>query len=499
MSWLGGRWSRTTWVLLLLAVIGLAAGWTTKAACLDSYTTDSGQVVLDWRDWRQYDLYCYSDTIPLYGIERLQDGGLPYKTGWRDQGDTRTRYMEYPVVTGMLQYGVMLVTKAYVGATQGLENPDPPEVVTYFTLMAIVLGLAWLIAVGCTIPLAARPQDVVLMALSPLVAVHVFTNFDSLAVALAAAGMLAWARQRPVLAGLLFGIGAAAKLYPLFLLGPLLVLCLRTDRMRPWWRAFAATVAAWTAVNLPIALLYPNGWWEFFRLNSTRPADHDSIYHAVEVFTGWKGFDGPLNQGQSPKILNLVTVSLFILVCLAVTAIGLRAPHRPRVASLAFLVVAGFLLTNKVWSPQYSLWLVPLAVLALPRWLPLLTWMAVDAYLWFPRLGYFLGLAEPGRGNSPEAFLRVVLLRDALVLVLCGLVVRSIYRPDVDPVRAAGLDDPAGGPLDGAPDEPRPLRELRPLGGLPSGLRRPLSAARSRRSRHARTAPALEQSARSSP
>ena len=42
----------------------------------------------------------------------------------------------------------------------------------------------------------------------------------------------------------------------------------------------------------------------------------------------------------------------------------LAAPVRPRVAQLAFLLVAGFLILNKVWSPQYSLWLVPLAVLA---------------------------------------------------------------------------------------------------------------------------------------
>ena len=53
----------------------------------------------------------------------------------------------------------------------------------------------------------------------------------------------------------------------------------------------------------------------------------------------------------------------------------------PRLAALCFLIVAAFLLVNKVWSPQYSLWLVPLAVLALPRWRVLLTWMLVDALL----------------------------------------------------------------------------------------------------------------------
>lgn len=32
---------------MLLGVIGLAVGWSTKAPCAESYRTDSGQVVLD--------------------------------------------------------------------------------------------------------------------------------------------------------------------------------------------------------------------------------------------------------------------------------------------------------------------------------------------------------------------------------------------------------------------------------------------------------------------
>ncbi len=439
---------------MLLAVIGLGLGWSTKSACTDSYTFDGGAHVLDWRDWRQYELHCYSDIIPLYGLERLQDGDLPYRTSWTDTPGGRPRYMEYPVVTGMLQYGVMRVTKTVVADFQNVTNPDPPEVVTYFRLMALVLGICWLIAVRCTIPLAARPRDVALMALSPLIAVHAFTNFDALAVGLGAVGLLAWSRGRPTTAGLMFGLGAAAKLYPLFILGPLLVLCLRTGKVGPWGRAAAGSAVAWLVVNLPFMILYPKGWWEFFRLNSMRPADHDSIYNAISVFTGWAGFDGPLHDGQSPHKLNDVSLALFALCCLIVAVIALTAPRRPRVASLVFLIVAAFLLTNKVWSPQYSLWLVPVAVLALPRWPILLAWMGVDAYVWYPRMGYFLGMADPNRGNSAKEFLTFVLLRDLLVVIICGLIIRTIYAPKADPVRRTGLDDPAGGPLADAPDRP---------------------------------------------
>jgi hypothetical protein len=71
---------------------------------------------------------------------------------------------------------------------------------------------------------------------------------------------------------------------------------------------------------------------------------------------------------------------------------GLRAPRRPRLPQLALLVVAAFLLTNKVYSPQYVLWLIPLAALARPRWRDLLIWQAGEAIhfvgIWMLIAGY---------------------------------------------------------------------------------------------------------------
>jgi uncharacterized membrane protein len=163
-------------------------------------------------------------------------------------------------------------------------------------------------------------------------------------------------------------------------------------------------------------------------------------------------------------VLNTVVVVSFAVCCAAIGYVVLTAPRRPRVAQLAFLVVATFLLTNKVWSPQFSLWLVPLAVLALPHRRILLAWMTIDALVWVPRM-YFL-YDNPNRGLPGEFFTTTVLLRDIAVVVLCALVIRQIYRPDEDLVRWGGrVDDPAGGPFDRAHDNPP--------GWLPNRLRPP--------------------------
>jgi uncharacterized membrane protein len=99
------------------------------------------------------------------------------------------------------------------------------------------------------------------------------------------------------------------------------------------------------------------------------------------------------------------------------------------------------------------LWLVPLAVLALPHRRILLAWMTIDALVWVPRMLYLYG--ESNRGLPEQWFTATVLLRDIAVVTLCALVIRQIYRPSQDLVRWGGrVDDPAGGVFDHAPDDP---------------------------------------------
>ncbi|WP_029109241.1 glycosyltransferase family 87 protein [Mycobacterium sp. URHD0025] len=453
-------------VMFIIAVVFLALGYTTKAACLQTTGKGTaGERVANWENNRAYYELCYSDTVPLYTAELLNLGKFPYKSSWVENdatgkprmqydGSPAIRYMEYPVLTGLYQYVSMSLAKTYTAVTKLVSVPLVAEVVMFFNISAFGLALAWLATIWATARMAGRRVwDAALVAGSPIVIFQVFTNFDALATASAAGAMLAWARRKPVWAGALIGIGVAAKLYPLLLFVPLVLLGLRTGRLREVGKTAVAAVLVWLAVNLPIMLLFPRGWSEFFRLNTRRGDDMDSLYNVVKSFTGWRGFDPDLGFWQPPTVLNTVTAVLFAACCIAIGYVALTAPQRPRVAQLAFLVVAAFLLTNKVWSPQFSLWLVPLAVLALPHRRILLAWMTIDALVWVPRMLYLYG--EANKGLPEQWFTTTVLLRDLAVIVLCALVVRQIYRPELDLVRHGGrIDDPTGGVFDRAPDSP---------------------------------------------
>ncbi len=72
--------------------------------------------------------------------------------------------------------------------------------------------------------------------------------------------------------------------------------------------------------------------------------------------------------------------------------------------------MAGFLLVNKVYSPQYVLWLLPLAVLARPRWRDQLIWQAGEV-LYFAAVWWYLGgYLAPG-GGADAGFYWVAIVR----------------------------------------------------------------------------------------
>lgn len=422
-------------VVLAMTVAVLALAWVKQVPCAGG----------DWSGFKQYTHFCYSDSVPLFAIHGLDIGTFPYLGG----------PVEYPVLTGLFMYGASLLSSIYDVAT--VDNgllPDMPIVYTYYAVTALLLSLCALAMTWAVLRLSGRrPWDAAMVALSPLLFVHAFTNWDLWAIAWASAGLVAWSRKRPALAGFLIGLGIAAKLYPLLFLGVLFVLCLRAGRLREWRMTAAAAVLTWVTINLPFALAAPENWSLFFRLNQTRLADPDSLWRILEHVSGSTGaslFDPLLAPGESPTGLNIAVAAATVLVCAGVAVVGLRAPVRPRLAQLLFLLLAGFLLVNKVWSPQFSLWLLPLAVLARPQWRLLLAWQAAEAFLWGPRLLWYLGVDNSGL--RIEWFFLAVGIRDVLVIALILYVLRDIWDPRWDVVRRSAMDDPAGGVLDGAPD-----------------------------------------------
>ena len=332
----------------------------------------------------------------------------------------------------------------------------------HISVTVVLLALCAIAGTLATAYLAGRSRrwTALLVTLAPGLILASFINWDLIAMALAALGMAAWAARRLVLAGVLLGLAVATKFYPVVFFGPLLLLCLRAGRARAFAITAASAAAAWLTVNLPVALLAPGGWSRFYRMSDTRAADWGSIWYFFQT-EHWP-FLGTLRQGS----LNAFSLAVFAAGCVLIGVIILAAPRRPRLPQVFFLVLAVFLLANKVWSPQYVIWLVPLVVLARPRLWSFALWQVAEIGYFFAIWAYLVTLLAPapvpaadgGIGNG--LYFVALLARFITVILLCALVIRDVLRPEADVVRAGGEDDPAGGVLAAAPD--RFVLRLRP-------------------------------------
>jgi Glycosyltransferase family 87 len=417
----------STSVLLAASVLGMVLAFAEKFPCR------SGA----WNYYaKQFQDACYTDIYPLYYGEGLSAGKVPY-TG---------HPVEYPVlIGGAMQVAAWLVRN--VGAvTRGRE---------FFDVTVVLLAVCAVAGVLATARAAGpdRRWQALMVALSPALILNAFVNWDLIALALMAVGIAAWAARRGVWAGVLFGLAVATKFYPLVIFGPLLLLCLRAGQLREFAKTLAAAVAAWLAVDLPVMIAAPSGWAYFYVFSKDRGADWGSIWYLFEHY------NVPVLGNTQLGALNEMSAAFFAAACAAISVLALAAPRRPRLPQLCFLVLAAFLMTNKVWSPQYIIWLVPLAVLARPRLWPYLLWQLAEVAYFFGIWGYliFVFIGEGNQvtgyqGISTGWYFATLLARLLTVGLLAAYVVRDILHPERDVVRALGQDDPAGGILDHAED-----------------------------------------------
>ncbi len=464
-------------VTLVVATVCFGLGIIQKSPCV---VTDYADVAKP----KAFSHMCYSDIQYLYSGRGLAEGIVPFTP--LDQlpksaqpatpADEHQVSIEYPVLTGVWMGAAGVVTHL-VGRDPDLTGLRHSEVnynkdveydsAIFWGVNAVGFFIVLLLALSLlVVAQRRRPWDAMYIAASPMLALTAMINWDILAIGTVAGAFWAWSTRRPILTGVFIGLGTATKLYPLFLLGPLLVLCLREGKMEHWTKAGAAAIVAWLAIDLPVYFWSPDEFLWFWQFNAARGADFGSVWGAAAEY----------GHEVSSHTINLATWIFFGSCCLAIGALALLAPRRPRLPQLAFLVTVAFLLVNKVYSPQYVLWLLPLAALARPRWRDLIIWQTCEALYFF---AVWMHIAEffVTPGDPDWAYVTGIVVRIAGELYLVTVVVRDILSPWHDPVRMDGLsDDPLGGVLDeGIDSEPTEstaaLDDRRPLDPLEDRLR----------------------------
>ncbi|MEV3980732.1 glycosyltransferase 87 family protein [Nonomuraea sp. NPDC049758] len=410
----------------LIAALGAVLGYVVRLPCRTGGWNDQVQT---------YTNFCYTDIYPLYFDRQLATQNPYFADVPFD------KQVEYPVVLGEVMQVIAWISRK-------LELDQVAQAVRFYDLTVLLLGVCLVAGVLLMAAVAGptRRWDALWYAISPAVILAAYINWDLVAGALSMGMLLAWARRRQVLAGVLLGLAIATKFYPLMFLGALFLLTLRTARWRPFLVTLGSAAGAWLVVNVPFMVFAWDGWRRFYVFSQERGIDWGSPW----LFFQRKGW-GVLGEADV-STLGMVTLAA---LCLGIAVLALTAPRRPRLAQLCFLALAAFMMTNKVWSPQFVLWLVPFAVLARPRWKPLALWQVAEVW-YFAAIWLYL-LAQPplsrdDLGIGDDTYFTAVWGRVITIGIMMAFVVRDILRPERDVVRQDGVDDQAGGVFDDAPD-----------------------------------------------
>jgi hypothetical protein len=370
-------------VLLLITGVVFMAGAVQKSFCANRPYAEQRQGV---------SFQCYSDVAVLLFNEQLEHGRLPYLDPCQP---APLDCDEYPVVT-------MYVMRAAASVPGGGD----PYVRFYWT-NALLLLICALVTTYCLVRLDGKTE---LFAAAPTLAIYGTMNWDLIPVALAAIGTVAFFRRRDATAGALLGVGAAAKVFPAFILVAFVGQRLHDHERRGALRLVIASAGAWLVLNIPFVIAAPSGWWHFFRFSSERPADHGTLWRVL-----CESSFCPTTQAEN--ILSLVIIAGGAAAIWYVLA--RRAPEFPR-WTMAFPMLLLFFVASKVTSSQYILWLLPWFALTARAFVPYALEQASEVLVYLTIFSFF-GTLQGEAGVSYPVVAICLILR-ALALIGCLVV-----------------------------------------------------------------------------
>ena len=309
----------STRVVLLLALLASVLSFAKFNHCAST----------GWQSPDQYVHACYSDIPALYGERGLDKGVWAYSSG----ADS----VEYPVIQGVIMWASAKVIP------DGINN--------YFYGSALLLALLFIFISLLTFRI--KPEFGYLLPLAPAAVASLYINWDLWAIVTMMLAIYWFDRKAEVASAVALGIAISTKFLPIFLLIPIAIIFFRQEQISKLFKYCAIAIATFAAINLPVALTTPEGWWRFYDLNLNRGSDWGSLWYALS------------NLGLNLTHQNYLSILLLMIGLSALTIFLLQLRTPPTLAHTAIFVMIIVMAVSKVYSPQYVLWLTPLAIIAI--------------------------------------------------------------------------------------------------------------------------------------
>lgn len=264
----------------------------------------------------------YSDALGFF--EKAAAPGFPYLD----------KLIEYPVLTGIFIQFMEIIGRSRAGYY-------------LFTAAALIsLGALATYFLFQIIPEHRRKRFFTYWIFAPSMFIFLVFNWDIIAILFTVIAFYFMQKNKNYYASFFLAMGFCSKFFPILYLAPLL---LKQKSTKEWFKIIAVFLGSIFLVNIFFAVSNFEGWSYFFTLNSIRNSNPDSIWTLIRLY----GYNFSITQ------INFISLFLFSSSYLLVMARFRKAP----IEILCFIATILFLLFNKVFSPQYVLWLLPFFVI----------------------------------------------------------------------------------------------------------------------------------------
>jgi len=341
---------------------------------------------------------CYTDIPALFSERGLDTNTFPYLSA--------TNSFEYPPVIGLGNWLISFIT------------PDSDSHRVFFDINTAIIIILFLISAFIVRKIAPKHQYI--FPLAPAVIASLFINWDMWAVVTTLAAIYYFDKKKYEQSAIFLGISIATKFFPIVLFLPIAIIFYRSSQLKQLFRYLLTTFSFWAAINIPIAIIYFEGWWRFFKLNLERGEDFGSIWYALSLLD--------LGAPNLDLLYPLISLTFFALLAYYL----LKLPNLPNLAAVALFAVVIFTTLSKVYSPQYVLWLTPLAVIALQNSRQLITfwfWQACEI-IYHLAIWQYLALFSTAQFGLPAGGYAIAsLLRVLGVSIFTYRLMRDLSAP----------------------------------------------------------------------
>ena len=239
--------------------------------------------------------------------------------------------IEYPLITGFFIYLAWFFGKSLLGYA----------ILSYALLTLFTIITALTLHKLCGILNADKSRIWLFFVFAPSMIVFNIFNWDIIAVMFMVLAIYLYYRNKFIWASLFLALGFNAKIFPVLLL-PIFLL-------KTGWKnkiKIALTFIV-TSIVLNIYFMIKNFsvWKSTYIFHGLRQPNIDSVWALT---------------GLNIQIINILSLVLFLLF------FALLAYNHKKydTIKMGFLAVLLFLIVNKIFSPQYMLWLLPFFVLS---------------------------------------------------------------------------------------------------------------------------------------